>query len=160
MQMNAEDLLRAAKERRARMWGDKPNLVNRDLVRPPTRTPAKKAEAPSEARERQRAEFVLEPWMFSHLRGPERAKFFLAFFARKYGLEPREVLTGGRTTDVVCARQEAIYYTARHTRMSLPQIGAVFNRDHTTVHHAIRRMDATLGTTVLSDRLQGDEGSA
>ncbi len=46
-----------------------------------------------------------------------------------------------RTNPVSQARQEAIWRIAADTTLSLPQIGRIFNRDHTTILHAIRRMN-------------------
>jgi chromosomal replication initiator protein len=52
-----------------------------------------------------------------------------------------EELTGiSRTRDLVLARQIAMYLCRELTQESLPDIGRKFNRDHTTVMHAERKI--------------------
>jgi chromosomal replication initiator protein len=55
-----------------------------------------------------------------------------------------ELLSPRRTAPVARARQLAMYLTRELTDLSLPAIAAAFNRrDHTTVLHAIRRIERT-----------------
>jgi len=50
-----------------------------------------------------------------------------------------------RTAQVVKARQIAMYLAKTMTEMSLPEIGRRFGgRDHTTVLHAVRKIDALI----------------
>ena len=52
---------------------------------------------------------------------------------RKYGI-PKEELTGNRRTrEIAQARHIAIYLIRKITEMSLPNIGKIFGRDHTTI---------------------------
>lgn len=159
--MNVEEMLQAAKERRARMWGERPNLVERELVRP-TMPPPPRPPAPPRAR---RKKPVATPeaqrdWLlridvrtFGDLSSRDRARYFLKLCADHHGMTIEALLGYTRTAAVMLARQEAMYLTAKYTRLSLPQIGRLFNRDHSTVCHAIGRMDELFGTTVRSDRL-------
>jgi chromosomal replication initiator protein len=73
------------------------------------------------------------------------------------------ILSPTRTAPVARARQLAMYLTRELTDLSLPAIAAAFNRrDHTTVMHAIRKVergaleDASLSRTVeeLSSQLR------
>ena len=54
------------------------------------------------------------------------------------------------------ARQIAMYLIRQMTNLSLPEIGREFNRDHTTVLHAIRKVEVTLksGNSVLQDNIR------
>jgi chromosomal replication initiator protein len=53
-----------------------------------------------------------------------------------------DLLSPSRTAPVARARQMAMYLTRELTELSLPAIAEAFNRrDHTTVMHAIRRVE-------------------
>jgi chromosomal replication initiator protein len=75
--------------------------------------------------------------------------------AAKLGLTVDAILSPGRSAPVARARQLAMYLTRELTDLSLPAIAAAFNRrDHTTVMHAIRKVerraleDASLSRTL------------
>ncbi len=56
----------------------------------------------------------------------------------------RDLLSTKRTSQVSHARQLAIYLTRELTSLSLAQIAREFNRDHTTILHAVRAVTAKL----------------
>ena len=59
-----------------------------------------------------------------------------------YNIEPELLRGQGRTKDISLARQIAMYQIRRMTNLSLKEIGREFeNRDHTTVLHAIERIE-------------------
>lgn len=58
------------------------------------------------------------------------------------GVELRQIASPQRATRVVFARQVAMYLMRRRLGMSLGEIGARYGRDHTTVLHAVRAIDA------------------
>lgn len=59
-----------------------------------------------------------------------------------YNTEPELLRGQGRTKDISLARQIAMYQIRRMTNLSLKEIGREFeNRDHTTVLHAIERIE-------------------
>lgn len=61
---------------------------------------------------------------------------------------PVEKLRGsGRSRDMVQPRQVAMYLVRKLTDYSLPEIGKVFSRDHTTVLHSINKVEEYLKTT-------------
>lgn len=60
----------------------------------------------------------------------------VAEVARFYNLHPREVISHRRNRSIARPRQEAMLLSRALTDKSLPIIGKVFNRDHTTVIHA------------------------
>ncbi|HEY1237325.1 MAG TPA: helix-turn-helix domain-containing protein, partial [Solirubrobacterales bacterium] len=76
-----------------------------------------------------------------------------------------DLLSPTRTARVARARQLAMYLTRELTDLSLPAIAQAFNRrDHTTVLHAIKRVersaleDATVSRTLeeLTSELNGE----
>jgi len=87
--------------------------------------------------------------------------------AARVGLSVDDILSPTRTAPVARARQLAMYLTRALTDLSLPQIAEAFNRrDHTTVMHAIRRVesgaleDASISRAVeeLTTQLQSGTG--
>jgi chromosomal replication initiator protein len=60
------------------------------------------------------------------------------------GLSRDELLSKRRSTQVSHARQLAMYLTRDLTTMSLAEIARAFDRDHTTVLHALRAVDGRL----------------
>lgn len=69
--------------------------------------------------------------------------------AEHYKLRMSDLLSARRARDVARPRQVAMYLAKKLTPRSLPEIGRRFGgRDHTTVMHAVKRIDALR----LSDR--------
>lgn len=63
--------------------------------------------------------------------------------AAAFSLSEKELLGPSRLPQVLLARQAAMYLTRTVTTLSLPQIARAFaNRDHTTVLHACRKIEA------------------
>ena len=62
-----------------------------------------------------------------------------------YRLEPLDLVSNRRMIVVTYPRQMAMYLARELTPRSLPEIGRAFgNRDHSTVIHAIRRVEYRL----------------
>lgn len=62
--------------------------------------------------------------------------------AARYGVTRRDLQSARRTSGVVRPRQIAMYLAKSMTLKSLPEIGRCFGgRDHTTVLHAVRKID-------------------
>ena len=57
-------------------------------------------------------------------------------------IEPRQLVSSQRTARIVFARQVAMYFMKKLLGMSLSAIGERYDRDHTTVLHAVRAIDA------------------
>lgn len=53
------------------------------------------------------------------------------------GVASRDLLGRLRTKDVAQSRQEAMHLLRATSKLSLPQIGRCFDRDHTTVLHSL-----------------------
>ncbi len=61
-----------------------------------------------------------------------------------------------RTKGITDARQMAMYLVRKLTNLSLPDIGQEFNRDHATVLHGIRKVEASLksGDTTMQNNVR------
>ncbi|MFZ5692162.1 MAG: chromosomal replication initiator protein DnaA [Pseudomonadota bacterium] len=75
--------------------------------------------------------------------------------ARQYNVSRSDLLSSRRTANVVRPRQVAMYLAKTLTLRSLPEIGRRFGgRDHTTVLHAVRKIENLLGNdTALADEV-------
>lgn len=61
-----------------------------------------------------------------------------------FGITRTELLSSSRTPRIAKARHMAMYVSRQLTGLSLAEIAREFNRDHSTVLHAIRRIDNDL----------------
>ncbi|MEZ5989475.1 MAG: chromosomal replication initiator protein DnaA [Planctomycetota bacterium] len=76
--------------------------------------------------------------------------------SREFGVTAREIQGKRRSKSVVLARQVAMHQARKLTSLSLEQIGGFFGgRDHSTVLHSIKKVDAALETDRdLAQRIQ------
>jgi chromosomal replication initiator protein len=76
--------------------------------------------------------------------------------ARHYNVSRSDMLSSRRTANVVRPRQIAMYLAKTLTLRSLPEIGRRFGgRDHTTVLHAVRKIENLSDTDkVLADEIE------
>ncbi|MCB8829719.1 chromosomal replication initiator protein DnaA, partial [Escherichia coli] len=85
--------------------------------------------------------------LLSHLmRGGEakriRIEEIQRIVARHYNVSKQDLLSNRRTRTIVKPRQIAMYLAKMLTPRSLPEIGRRFGgRDHTTVLHAVRKIE-------------------
>jgi chromosomal replication initiator protein len=89
-------------------------------------------------------------------REPKRVKIedIQKLVATRYNVSRADILSERRTAAVVKPRQIAMYLSKALTPRSLPEIGRRFGgRDHTTVLHAVRKIEKALG----DDRLLTEE---
>jgi chromosomal replication initiator protein len=89
-------------------------------------------------------------------REPKRVKIeeIQRVVARHYNVSRADMLSARRTATVVRPRQVAMYLSKVLTLRSLPEIGRRFGgRDHTTVLHAVRKIEGLIG----NDRLLADD---
>ncbi len=78
---------------------------------------------------------------------PRRIKIedILRVVSRHFGVSKGDILSQRRHRSVVWPRQIGMFLSKQLTSRSLPEIGRRFgNRDHTTVLHAIRKIDKIL----------------
>jgi chromosomal replication initiator protein len=75
--------------------------------------------------------------------------------ARQYNVSRSDLLSSRRTANVVRPRQIAMYLAKTLTLRSLPEIGRRFGgRDHTTVLHAVRKIEGLVGNdTALAEEI-------
>jgi chromosomal replication initiator protein len=79
---------------------------------------------------------------------PKRIKVedILRIVSRHFAVSKADILSDRRHRSVVRPRQVGMYLAKQLTSRSLPEIGRRFgNRDHTTVLHAIRKIDKEIG---------------
>ena len=89
---------------------------------------------------------------------PRRPKIedILRVISRHYGVSKGDLLSQRRHRSVVWPRQIGMYLAKQLTARSLPEIGRRFgNRDHTTVLHAIRKIEGEISDNPrLRDELE------
>lgn len=66
--------------------------------------------------------------------------------AAAFGVTERELLGPSRLRRVMVPRQVAMFLARELCRLSLPRLGVAFGRDHTTVLHAVRKVEADMDT--------------
>lgn len=71
--------------------------------------------------------------------------------AKKYGVTVEDIKGTKRTKEIAWARHISIYLIRRLTEMSLPQIGRLLNRDHTTVINSLKTIERELGSNSMTD---------
>ncbi len=76
--------------------------------------------------------------------------------AQAYGVRRIDINSARRTANVVRPRQVAMYLAKTLTLRSLPEIGRRFGgRDHTTVLHAVRKIEALVAKDIaLSEEVE------
>ena len=91
-------------------------------------------------------------------REPKRVKIedIQKLVANHYNVSRADILSSRRTATVVRPRQIAMYLSKALTPRSLPEIGRRFGgRDHTTVLHAVRKIEALCGKeSALAEELE------
>ena len=68
----------------------------------------------------------------------------LRYVCRYYGIEAQQLKSQLRSRNIAEPRQVAMYLIRQLTKMSLPDIGQYFGRDHGTVHHAVKKVASAL----------------
>jgi hypothetical protein len=76
------------------------------------------------------------------------AEKLIAQVCAEFDVERAELLGQSRSEKIVPIRHEACWRIAKATSLSLPHIGSIFNRDHTSILHAIRRRNDVHGENV------------
>ncbi|MGD9740397.1 MAG: helix-turn-helix domain-containing protein [Parvibaculaceae bacterium] len=69
----------------------------------------------------------------------------IAEVSEKHDIPVKDILSERRAWALIPARHEAIYRCVAETALSLPAIGRVFNRDHTSIGHAVMRHHVRTG---------------
>ena len=71
--------------------------------------------------------------------------------AKHYSVKVEDILGTSRTKKIKTARNVAMYIVRSVTSMSLPQMGVVFCRDHSTIHSNINAVETELSSNPLLD---------
>lgn len=71
----------------------------------------------------------------------ETAEKIISAVAKRYGVTADDILGMKRTKDIKDARNLSMYIIRQVTDLSLPAIGTMFNRDHSTVHSNITAVE-------------------
>ena len=71
---------------------------------------------------------------------PIKVTATLEAVARWFDVSVKAILGNSRLTSIARARHVAMYLLYKHTQMSYPEVGKLFDRDHTSVLHAVRRV--------------------
>jgi len=70
---------------------------------------------------------------------------FIEETAKQYRLGMRSILCEDRTYDTTLVRQKITWMVKReYPQLSHPKIGKIMHRDHTTIMHSIRKIDALI----------------
>jgi len=92
------------------------------------------------------ASLVLGDLITNAEKKPVTAERIIDLTAEMFGFDVEQIIGGSRRRPLVDARQVAMYVTRNMTDLSFPDIGKEFgNRDHTTVMHACRKIEARMG---------------
>lgn len=86
-------------------------------------------------------------WLLLTSRTPSghiQIKTIIGVVAEHYGISASDIISSRRTANVVRPRQVAMYLAKTLTLRSLPEIGRLFDRDHTTVIASIRRIQSIM----------------
>ncbi len=76
----------------------------------------------------------------------------LSEVARFYSIDEKKILSEDKSKAVAEARSIAMYLTRELTRMSFPEIGREFGRDHSTVMYAVKKIEKQIRSTDDSTR--------
>lgn len=92
------------------------------------------------------AALVLRDLITNTAKPPVTAERIIALTAELFAFDVEQITGGSRRRPLVDARQVAMYVTRNTTELSFPDIGKAFgDRDHTTVMHACRKIEARMG---------------
>ncbi|MBO5702176.1 MAG: chromosomal replication initiator protein DnaA [Clostridia bacterium] len=75
-------------------------------------------------------------------------KIFSAVY-KKYGITKEDLIGKNRSREIAQARHVAIYLIRKITEMSLPNIGKIFNRDHTTALASFETIEKRVKTDAI-----------
>ncbi len=88
---------------------------------------------------------VLADLIDKTVKAPVTAATILEATAEVFNFTIEQITGGSRRRPLVDARQIAMFVTRNMTDLSYPEIGRAFgNRDHTTVIHAVRKIERTM----------------
>lgn len=133
--ISAEAAMRAAAiARKHRLWSSAPSTAEKpSSVRPVS--PFTRIRL-----EREAAKKGARPPV--NLISPPSWRMLYRLVSLKYGISVEVMLSDSRQADVVTARHAAVFLLYTHTGMSMPQIGKLIGRDHTSILNSIRVVES------------------
>jgi chromosomal replication initiator protein len=79
-------------------------------------------------------------------------EYIIEKIASYYGISIEEISGKSKIKNTAMARQISMYLMRKLTNLTLEEIGTVLNKDHSTVLHAIRRIEDNISSsTELAD---------
>jgi hypothetical protein len=81
-------------------------------------------------------------------------RFLVGYAALRKAVPVRRILSERRDAETVSARNLAMGLIYQHTQSSLPMVGRVFRRDHTTVLHGLRKVGMTTKLVDLAPQFE------
>ncbi len=76
--------------------------------------------------------------------------------ARRFQVSTSDIMGVSRKKEIKNARNVAMYVTREITQISFPQIGAIFNRDHSTVHSNIGMIESEMQSDPVLEATVGE----
>lgn len=73
--------------------------------------------------------------------------------AKRFNVTSADIMGSSRKKEIKTARNVAMYVVRTVTKLSLPQIGAMFSRDHSTIHSNISVVESELTTDTVFEAL-------
>ena len=80
----------------------------------------------------------------------------VACVARRFQVTTSDIMGMSRKKEIKNARNVAMYVTREITQISFPQIGAIFNRDHSTVHSNIGMIESEMQSDPVLEATVGE----
>jgi chromosomal replication initiator protein len=80
-----------------------------------------------------------DTWHLISDRRPGQCRAIIEEVAAKYDVPVKDILSDRRAKVLIPPRHEAMYRCVAETPLSLPAIGRVFHRDHTSIGHGVMR---------------------
>ena len=71
---------------------------------------------------------------------PVVVKRIIIAVAAHFDVDPHDILSDRRSSSIVIPRHVAVWMTKQIRKESLPQIGVWFDRDHSTILYAVRKI--------------------
>jgi hypothetical protein len=134
----AQDLAARYAAGRARLWGNAANNNAPLLI--PQFLPARAVVALPPPPAAPSADELSHPYGAPlNMLAPCSWRFLVAYASLKTGVSAKDILSPNRSRDIMPARYAAIGLVYQHTQFSLPQTGKAFDRDHSTVLHALHK---------------------
>lgn len=86
---------------------------------------------------------------------PQKVKVIKIAVAEHFGITVEEIDSRRRPEHIAWPRAVTMFFCSRRVRLSTPRIGEFFQRDHSAVVHAIRRLKRRATKWAYRDQVLG-----